>query len=61
MKCRERKLVVVNSTEFCTKEVQVVTEKGIMFVSIGSRIFQETYQKVECEAKEFGDIFQVEN
>ena len=34
----------------------------MIFVYIGSRIFQETYQKVECEAKEFVDIsFQVEN
>ena len=44
-----------------TKEVQVLTDEGLMFVSIGSRIYQEKYQKVECETKDFGDAFKVED
>ena len=38
-----------------------MSDEGLMFVSIGSRIYQETYQKVQCETKDFGDVFKVED
>ena len=51
MKCQEKYLKVANFSGFCTKEVQVITSNGdhdekLMFVTLGSRILQETYTKI---------------
>ena len=60
IRCEARNFTVIETVQFCTRELAVSQNNKTVYMQYGSRVVQPYFQRVDCEEDGLGDVIQAQ-